>query len=235
MLDDIQFLCGKEKTQDFFFHLFNHLHQRNKQLVFTSDTPPAKLEGMHDRLISRLRWGLTVELSSPDSQERETLLRAKAAAQGLALPDEICEYVAAHVLSSIREIEAVVISIVAHKQYASTDLSLEAVQQIVGRIVSSVKPLISLEVVHQTTAAYFEIEPNALLSATRTQTLTRARHLAIYLSRQYTQHGTQRIGNYFNRDHTTILYALKTIEAAQKTDLMLKKQLSELHERLGAS
>ena len=233
LLDDVQFLAGKEKTQEFFFHIFNHLHQSNKQLVFTSDLPPAELNGLHERLISRLRWGLTVELGRPDAAARESILRAKAAAQGIDLSDEIFSYLANHIQNNVRELEGTLISILAHATFEKTTLTLEAVQKIVNRIVRSVPLQVGLEHIHQIAADYFQLPSEALVSTTRKKEVVIARQVAIHLSKHYTQLGLQAIGNYFgNRDHSTILYALKTIQAKKTKDKTLNKQLQDLHAQI---
>ena len=235
LVDDIQFLRDKKSTQEVFFHIFNHLHQGSKQLVFTSDVSPAELPGIQDRLISRFRWGLTAELILPDTSMRESLLRKKAAAEGLDLPEEMVAYLANHLQTNMREMEGVIVSLLAHVTLEKCPLSMEVAKKIVSRITQDNTPARTkvIDSIHQAVSLYFQVDPDELKASTRRKEVVLARKIAMYLSKHHTDYSLQAIGDYFgHRDHSTVAYAVQSVGNSFSSNKLISKALKELNAKI---
>ena len=204
-------------------------------MVFTSDVSPAELPGMHDRLISRFRWGLTAELILPDTSMRESLLRKKAAAEGLDLPEEMVSYLANHLQTNMREMEGVIVSLLAHVTLEKCPLSMEVAKKIVSRITQDNTPSRTkiIDNIHQAVSLYFQVDPEELKAATRRKEVVLARKVAMYLSKHHTDYSLQAIGDYFgHRDHSTVAYAVQSVGNLFSSNKLISKALKELNAKI---
>ncbi len=232
IIDDIQFFSGKTKTQDVFFHIFNHLHQNRKQLILTSDKPPVDLQDFELRLLSRFKWGLSAELLSPDLQTRIAILKNRLYRDGVELPDDILHYVAKHVKSNIRELEGVVISLMAHSSYAKKEITMDLVAGIVENFVKNTRKDISIDYIQKTVADYFDLDVETLQSPTRKRYVVQARQLAMYFAKKCTKASLASIGSHIgNRDHATVLHACRTVNNLSETDKQFRKYVEELEKK----
>ncbi len=232
IVDDIQFLMGRESTQDMFFHVFNQLHQSGKQLVITADSPPQELRGLEERITSRFSWGLAAPILPPDYETRLAILRYKLRQEGVEIPEEILRYIAENVRSHVRDLEGVVIQLLAETSIRRKELSLELTQQIVSRF----KPLrtraVTVEQIVRTVADYFKIHPEELRGKSRKKNVAYARHVATYLARKYTHHALKAVGEHFGgRDHSTILHSCQWVQETLPINRDLAQHVQDL-ERL---
>lgn len=213
IIDDIQFLIGKEKTQDLFFHIFNTLHQANKQIILSSDKPPKDLKGMDDRLISRFNWGLTADIQPPDLETRIAILTKKADSFGMNVSPLIIEYIANHITSNIRELEGCLIKLLANVSLNSKEIEIDYVKKIVKEISTSKKVNISIDLITKISCEYLSVDENKVRDKTRKQEVVNARQISMYLSKELTKSSLKTIGLHFGgRDHSTVIHACSTIE-----------------------
>ncbi|MDP3354053.1 MAG: chromosomal replication initiator protein DnaA [Flavobacteriaceae bacterium] len=233
LIDDVQFLSGKTGTQDVFFHIFNHLHQNGKQLVLTSDKAPVDMQDIEQRLLSRFKWGLSAELQTPDYETRVAILQNKMYRDGLEIPQEIVEYIAKNIKSNIREIEGVLISLVAQASFNRKEYSLALTKQIVDKFVKNTKREISIDYIQKVVSTYFEIDVPTLQSNTRKRHVVQARQLAMYFSKKMTKSSLASIGSQIGkRDHATVLHACKTVDNLSETDKQFKRYVEEIAKKL---
>ncbi len=233
IVDDIQFFCGKEKTTDNFFHTFNALHQDGKQIILTSDRPPRDLKDLDERLISRFQWGLIVDIQPPDLEMRMAILQKKSVDEGIELPVEIVEYVAKNVTSSIRELEGILISLIAKYTFENKPLNLALAKEVVTGISKKVPKQITIDDIKELVAGYYKLPVEHLESQSRKHEIALARQMSIYLTKQFTQLSLKSIGAGFsNRDHSTILHSCQTIENYLVTDPSVKSAYELLHKTL---
>lgn len=223
IIDDIQDLIGKSQTQNTFFHIFNHLHQNQKQLILTSDCCPAQMEGMEARLLSRFKWGMTAELSRPDYELRKDVLTQKAEQDGLAIPAEVLEYIASNVTDSIRELEGIVVSLMAHATVLNQEVTLDLARTVLANAVKISRKQINFEMITQEVCAYYKIEPDQLFTKSRKREISDARQMVMYMAKKHAKMLLTAIGTRLSRTHATVLYACKNIEER----LPLEKQLQE--------
>lgn len=234
IIDDIQFFAGKEKTQDNFFHTFNALLQAGKQIILTSDVAPGDLRDVDARLISRFQWGLTADIQSPDYEMRLAIVNKKSADEGLQLPDEIAEYIARHVTSSIRQIEGCLIRLFASVSLDNRRISLPLVQEVVNSVIGEPRqrPL-HMEDIKILVASYYNLPVELLAGKTRKHEIVLARQVAMYLAKQLTNLSLKSIGSYFGgRDHTTVLHSIQMIENYFDTDQTVTQSVEHLHRKL---
>lgn len=233
ILDDIQELAGKEGTQKTFFHIFNHLHQSGKQLVLTCDKAPAELEGLEDRLLSRFRWGLAAEVKMPDFETRKEIVTTKARKEGIDFSDEVIDYICQNVDNNIRELEGVMISLLAQSTFNKCELTLDTVQGLLGKMVKKQSEELSLEKIQQVVCEHFNIPEELLQAKTRKREVVQARQLAMYFSKNLTKYSLSYIGNQIGKkDHATVLYACKAISDLMDTDRKFKLQVEEIQRKL---
>ncbi len=224
LIDDIHFLAGKESTQEEFFHTFNALYNRNKQIIISSDRPPKDIPTIEDRLRSRFEWGLIVDIAPPDFEMRVAILRRKCEADHLDLPDDVLEYVANKIRSSIRELEGAYAKITAHVQFTHEPVDVETAGRLLGEIYDRPVKEISIEKIQRKVAEYYHIKPSDIIGKNRSRSIARPRQIAMYLSRKLTRHSFPEIGTFFgNKDHTTVLFAVNKIEKELKTDTKLRE------------
>jgi chromosomal replication initiator protein len=231
LVDDVQFLKGKETTQDEFFHTFNALYDSHRQIVLTSDRPPRDMEGVEERLVSRFDWGLTVDLRPPDLETRIAILRKKADDEGLVLDDEVIEYVARSCTSSVRELEGAVIKLLAVSSVWNQEITPEFARRILAlrrKEQELRRPTSSPEKIQEEVARLWRVRAEALCSKTRTRNVTEARHVAMYAIRQILALPLKEIGGLFGgRDHSTVLYSIQKVEGRLESDPDFQQRVME--------
>lgn len=233
ILDDVQFLSGKEKTQEIFFHVFNHLHQSGKQIIMTSDNPPSDLKGLEERLLSRFKWGLTADVQPPDFETRMAIIERKAQSEGINIPKEVVEYIAYNVDTNIRELEGVLISLVAHTSLDRREMDLELARQILKNIVYDSEQELSIDFIQKTVSEYYNIPVSNIKSKTRRKEVVLARQVAMYFSKVYTKHSLKAIGYHFGgRDHSTVIHGVQNIIDNSDNNSNIHKDLDALSEKL---
>jgi chromosomal replication initiator protein len=233
ILDDVQFLSGREKTQEIFFHIFNHLHQLGKQIIMTSDCPPKDLKGLEERLLSRFKWGLTADLQQPDFETRIAIIQKKMQADGILVPVNVVEYLAYSIDTNIRELEGVLISLIAHASLLKQDLNLELAKQVLKTIVHDIEAEVSIDYIQKTVSEYFHIKPDDMKDKTRKKEIVIARQLAMYFAKEYTNHSLKSIGYHFGgRDHSTVIHAVQSVNDMYDTDTRFRTSVEELRKKL---
>jgi len=234
LIDDIQFLQGKDSTQEAFFHTFNTLHDHNKQVVITSDLPPKHLTGFEDRMRSRFEWGLITDVQAPELETRIAILRKKAQNDRLKVPDDILEYIASKVSSNIRELEGTLIRVTAFANLNRTPVDLALVQTVLKDLITlDDDNVVSPVDIINHTATYFKLTIDDLYGTSRSQGIATARQIAMYLCRELTNLSLPKIGQLFgNRDHTTVMYANKKISELMKERRSIYNQVTELTSRI---
>ncbi|MCG8384636.1 MAG: chromosomal replication initiator protein DnaA [Cytophagales bacterium] len=233
IIDDVQFLAGKERTQEIFFHIFNHLHQAGKQIVMTSDCPPRDLKGLQERLLSRFKWGLTADLQQPDYETRVAIIQRKMQADGISIPDNVIEYLAYSVDTNIRELEGVLISLIAHASLNKVEIDLELAKQTLKNIVQDIETEVGIDYIQKTVAEYFKVEVGALKDKIRKKEIVIARQVAMYFSKEYTNHSLKSIGYHFGgRDHSTVIHAVQSVNDMIDTNAGFKTSVEELKKKL---
>lgn len=223
IIDDIQDLIDKEKTQNSFFYIFNQLQLNNKQVIISSDCSPSQLKGMPDRLLTRMRWGMTVELERPDNILRREVLQQKSEQEGLSLPVEILDYIADNVTDSIRELEGIVVSLMAHATVLGSEISFDLAKKVISNSVKVSKKQINFEMIIQGVSAYYDIEPDTLFTKSRKREISDARQMVMYMAKKHAKMALTAIGTRLSRTHATVLYACKNIEER----LPFEKQLHD--------
>jgi len=230
IIDDVQEFVSKQKTQSTFFEIFNHLHQRRKQLILTSDKPPVELQGIIDeRLLSRFKWGLTTELQAPGYQTRLSILKHRAYRDGIELSDDVLEYVAKNIVHNVRELEGVLIGLLAQATINKKAITLELAQSTIEKLTKQSKREPSIDYILQTVADYYQINENNVLSNTRKREIVQARQVAMYFAKHLTKTSLKGIGAYLGKkDHATVLHACRTVNDLMDTDRRFKMQIEEL-------
>lgn len=234
LIDDIQFLQGKDSTQEAFFHTFNTLHDHNKQVVITSDLPPKHLTGFEDRMRSRFEWGLITDVQAPDLETRIAILRKKAQSERLQVDGEILEYMASKVSSNIRELEGTLIRVTAFANLNRQQVDLALVQTVLKDLITLDEDnvIAPVDIINHT-AEYFKLTVDDLYGSSRSQAVATARQIAMYLCREMTNLSLPKIGQLFgNRDHTTVMYANKKITELMKERRSIYNQVTELTSRI---
>lgn len=235
IIDDVQEFAEKHGTQNAFFQIFNHLHQSGKQLILTSDKPPVELQGLEQRLLSRFKWGLVVELTQPSYDTRLEILKAKTAKDGIELPDDVLNFLATKVVGSIREIEGVLVSLLAHSTLSSESITMELVQSLTDKIVTVDTREISLERIQSVVSEYFGITKEIMLSKTRKREIVQARQIAMFLGRNLTKTSLAAIGSQIGgKDHATVLHACNTVSDLMETDRSFRQYVTDIEKLLKA-
>ena len=233
IIDDIQFLAGKEKTQDVFFHIFNHLHQNSHQIVITSDKPPIELKGMEPRLLSRFKWGLAADLQAPDFETRIAILQKRLYNDGIEMPQEVLEYLAYSINTNIRELEGALISILAQSSLNKKAITLELAKQMIDKFVKSTSREISIDYIQKVVCDYFNISLDIINSKTRKREIVQARQLAMFFSKKHTKASLATIGLHCgNKDHATVLHACRTVNNLIDTDKQFRIYVEDLDKKI---
>ena len=236
LIDDVQFLAGKESTQEEFFFTFNALHNANKQIVVTSDRPPKEIPGLEERLVSRFEWGLVADIQPPDVETRIAILRKKVEKEKILIPDDVIQFIAENVKSNIRELEGSLVRILAYSSLTCREATLDLAREVLRDFMkpsASRKP--SVPVIKKAVAQHFDIPLETLKAKTRIARVVLARQVAMYLARELTDASLVGIGSFFgNRDHSTVLHACAKVRAAAEADPALKRKLQTILEELSA-
>ena len=233
IIDDIQFLAGKTGTQEVFFQIFNYLHQNNKQIVITSDKFPSDLQNIETRLLSRFKWGLTADLQIPDVATRTAIIREKLYTNGITLPDDVVQYLASNLRTSVRELEGVMISLMAQSSINKKAITIEMTQQIIDRFMRNTVKELSVEYIINVVCGYFNISIEQLSLKTRKHQIVEARQIAMYLSKKYSSASLTAIGQQCGKkDHATVYHACKTVSDRLETDRQFKAKLAEIEKRI---
>lgn len=233
VIDDIQFFANKPKTQDIFFHIFNHLHHAGKQLILTTDKPPKDLEGMEERLLSRFKWGLSADMQIPDFETRIAILENKMHSDGIEMPKEVVEFIAYNIKTNIRELEGVLTSLLAFATFNKQDITIDVAKKTVMNFVKSASREISLETIQKTVCEYFEVDVNKLKEPTRKRHIVQARQLSMFFAKEYTQSSLKSIGSHFGgRDHSTVIHSCQAVRNLMDTDESFRESVDDLRKRI---
>lgn len=233
ILDDVQFLAGREKTQEMFFHIFNQLHQSGKQIIMTSDCPPRDMKGFQERLLSRFKWGLTADLQEPDFETKLAIIHRKMQADGISIPTEVAEYLAYSVDTNLRDMEGVLNSLIFHATLLKKDIDLELAREVLKNIIKEIQADVSVDFIQKTVAEYFKVDVEAMKGKAKKREIVIPRQVAMYFCKRYTQLTLALIGeNFGGRDHSTVIHALESVEDMMKTDAHFKASVEELGRKL---
>ena len=233
IIDDVQFFSGKERTQDVFFHVFNHLHQNGKQLVLTSDKSPVEMQGMEQRLLSRFKWGLSADLQVPSIETRLAILKMKMHQEGLELPNEVVEYLAYSITTNIRELEGALISLIAQSSLNKKSITLDLAKKMIDKFVKNTAREVSIDYIQKVVCDYFDLNIELLKSKTRKREVVQARQIAMFFSKKLTKSSLANIGAHCGgKDHATVLHACKTVNNLMDTDKTFRGYIADLDKKI---
>ena len=234
IVDDIQYFAGLNKTQDTFFHIFNYLQQSRKQLIFTSDKAPVQLKDVDDRVLTRFKYGLTAEIARPDYQLRRNIFLSKMHRDGIELSDEVVDFVAQNVRDSIRDLEGVLASLVAHSTFTNKEIDLALAEQVVSRLVPMQEKQTTISEVLNAVSEHFNLPEKAIVAQNRSREIAQARHVAIYLCRMLTDCSLNEIGARMGRrTHATMLHSITMIREQMEYDAPLRQHIAQIRSVLG--
>jgi len=233
LIDDIQFLAGKERTQEEFFHTFNSLHETYKQIVMSSDQPPRDIPSLQERLVSRFNWGLVADVQTPDLETRVAILQNRAERERVSLPSEVALFVAHNVTSNIRELEGSLTKVLAFSRLTGQPISVSLAEEVLRDVVRRTERRVSIPEILRETCQYFGVTEENVRGPRRNAEYTRPRQVCMYLSREMTRHSLGEIGAHFSdRDHTTVMHAVGKITGLVETDPAIQEAVTKLRERL---
>lgn len=233
IVDDIQEFAGKTGTQNTFFHIFNHLHQTGKQLVLTADRSPIVMVGLEQRLLTRFKWGLSAEIEKPDFQLRKAILENKIYRDGLEIPEDVVDFIAEHVTDNVRDLEGVLVSLLAHSTLMNVAIDVVLAEKVIGRIVSITRKVNTVEKIRDVVCEYFSLSVDAISTKSRKREVVQARQIAMYLSKNMTKNSLSSIGNTIGqRDHATVLHACKIVNDLMDSDKNFRTSVHEIEEKL---
>ncbi len=238
IIDDIQFLTGKEKTQDLFFHIFNTLHQSRKQIILSSDKAPKDLKGLDERLISRFQWGLQADIQPPAFETRIAILKKKTEDYGLSITPDIIEYIAYHITSNIRELEGCLIKLLANASLNSKEVTLDLAKKTVREVATERKNnlTVTIEDITRTVCSHLNVPENKVREKTRKKEVVLARQISMYLASKMTKSSLKTIGLHFGgRDHSTVIHACSSIEQSISSDIIVKELVENLKNKIELS
>jgi chromosomal replication initiator protein len=233
ILDDVQFLAGREKTQEMFFHIFNQLHQSGKQIIMTSDCPPRDLKGFQERLLSRFKWGITADIQEPDFETKLAIIHRKTQSDGIQIPREVAEYLAYSVDTNLRDMEGVLNSLMFHATLLKREIDLSLAKEVLKNIVKEIQTDVSVDFIQKTVAEYFKVDLESMKSKTKKREIVIPRQVSMYLCKRYTQLTLALIGeNFGGRDHSTVIHALESVEDMMKADSNFRNSVEELSKKM---
>jgi chromosomal replication initiator protein len=233
LIDDIQFIAGKERTQDEFFHTFNTLHESQRQIVITSDKLPKEIPGSEERLRSRFEWGLIADIQPPDLETRVAILKKKAEAECIECPDDVAMFLASSIKSNVRELEGSLIRLGAFSSLTKAPITLDLTKEVLRNIIQEREPIYSVESIQRTVADYYKVSVSDLKSPRRTKTLVYPRQIAMYLCKKIARSSFPEIGAKFGgKDHTTVMHACRKIESLIEGNLNLQQEISILEKTI---
>jgi chromosomal replication initiator protein len=232
IIDDIQELSGLEKTQNTFFHIFNHLHQNNKQLVMTSDCSPTEMQGMEERLLTRFRWGLSTKLERPDKELRKKILKHKILTDGLTISDQVIEFIAENVTENVRDLEGVIVSLMAHSIINNREIDISLARRVMEQNIRFEKKKITVQKIQETVSDFYNVKRDLIQSASRKREIVQARQVTMFFIKKHTELSLSQIGiQVGNRNHATVLHACNTIRDLSEVDKGFRSDIEEI-ERL---
>jgi chromosomal replication initiator protein len=236
IIDDVQYFAGKEKTQDSFFHIFNHLHQLGKQIILTADRAPVDIQGIEQRLLSRFKWGLSADLQAPGLETRIAILDKKVYNEGIQLPKEVNEYLAYSITSNVRELEGALISLLAQSSLNKKLITLELAKTMIDKFVKSTAREVSIDYIQKVVCDYFDLQIDTMKSKTRKREVVQARQIAMYFAKSMTKSSLATIGMHCGgKDHATVLHACRTVNNLMDTDKRFKAYIEELEKKISIS
>lgn len=229
LIDDIQFIAGREATQEEFFHTFNELYENNKQIILTSDRPPRDIKLLEERLRTRFESGLTADIEPPDIELRTAIIKLKSAAIGMAMPDDVMVYIAENLKNNVRQLEGAVKKISAQSMLSGKEITLDlAVRCISDKMVGSEPVNVTIDKILHTVSSHYNISIEDMKSKKRISSISSARHIAVYIIKKLTDRSLPAIGREFNRDHTTIINSIDTVEKRLQTDPLFEAEINDL-------
>jgi len=234
IIDDIQELTGLEKTQNTFFHIFNHLHQCNKQLILTSDKAPAEIQGIEERLLTRFRWGLTTKLENPDLLLRQNILRNKILHDGLSIPEDVIQFISENVTENVRDLEGVIVSLMAHSVIYNKEVDLSLAKRVIGQAIKKIeKKKLTIDNIADIVCKQFNIKTELIHTLSRKREIVQARQVTMYLCKLYTEMSLAQIGTVIGKkNHATVLHACKIVKDQIEVDKVFRGQIAEIEKRL---
>lgn len=234
IIDDIQEFVGVEKTQNTFFHIFNHLHQNGKQLIMTCDRPPVMLQGIEERLITRFKWGLTAEIERPNLELRRSILADRVRREGISLAPSVLEYVAENVTDSVRELEGILISLHAHSALYGREIDLALAERVISKAVRVVEKELTVEDIIRSTCEYYHVKDESIYTSSRKRDIVLARQVAMYLTHKHLPNlSLARIGQCIgSKDHSTVLHACRTIEEQIGVDKAVELAVEDIEAKM---
>ncbi|MBN2090519.1 chromosomal replication initiator protein DnaA [candidate division KSB1 bacterium] len=233
LVDDIHFFIDKERTQEEFFHTFNALHQKGKQIVLSSDRPPKELKGMEERLISRFQWGLVVDIHPPELETRIAILQKKSEENGIDIPFEVINYVASNVTSNIRELEGTLIRLLARSSLQGEDITLDLAKNVLKDLGLSKKKTYTIETIQKIVCDHYSIPDDMVRAKSRKKEIAIARQVAMFMVKRFTGYSLKTIGLHFGgRDHSTVIHAINTINDLVQNDVTTQETIAQLHRKI---
>ena len=228
IMDDIQEFAGKQATQNTFYHIFNHLHQNQKQLILSSDCPPVSLDGIVPRLMSRFKWGVTAELDAPDYELRRKILTKKAHEDGLSIPEDVIEYIANNVTDGVRELEGIIISLITRATIMNQVITVDLAKAVIANTVKISKKQLNIEFIVETVASHYNINSDLIYGKCKKREISDPRQIVMYLAKKHTNLSSTTIGLKLSRDHSTVLYAEKAIRDRLQIEKQLQTDIAEI-------
>lgn len=234
IIDDIHELAGIEKTQNTLFHIFNHLHQNNKQLILTCDKSPSELHGVEERLLTRFRWGLTTKVDNPDKQLRLKILQNKILHDGLSIPEDVVDYIAENVTDNARDLEGIIVSIMAHSLVYNKEIDLPLARRVIGQAIKKIEAKkITINTIESAVCDFYNIKSELIHTASRKRQIVQARQIAMYLSKSYTEMSLAQIGSLIGKkNHATVLHACRTVREQMEVDKTFREEVAEIEKKL---
>lgn len=233
IIDDIQFLENKQKTQEIFFHIFNHLHQKGKQLILTSDRPPKEMEGIEERLISRFKWGLSADLQMPSLETRMAIIEQKMIHDGVELPPNVTEFISHNVRTNVRELEGILVSLIAQAALNQREIDIDLAREVISKFVDNISSEVNIELIQKIVAEYYNIPVEKLKEKTRKKMIVRARQLSMYLAKSMSDKSLKLIGAAFGgRDHSTVIHACRSVEDLLENNTTFKDEVYKIEKKI---
>lgn len=234
IMDDLQDLIGKTSTQNTFYHIFNHLQQNRRQIIMSSDRKPSEMEGIEDRMLSRFKWRMVVELEKPDLALRRNVLALKSRQDGVVLPPDVMEFIASNVTDSVRELEGIVVSLLAHATLLNRDLTVDLARNVVSNAVKITRRQVNFEMIAERVSSYYDIDPDLIFSKTRKREVSDARQMVMFMAKKHAKMSLKTIGTRLARTHATVIYACRNIEERLPLEKQLQEDISKIESSLFA-
>lgn len=232
ILDDIHEFAGKQGTQNTFYYIFNHLQQNGKQIIMSSDTRPADMDGFVPRLSSRFKWGVTVEISKPDYTLRRDVLHMRAQQDGLTITSDVLDYIASNVTDSVRELEGIVTSLLAYSTMLNQDITVDLARAVIANAVKTAKRQVTFENIAETVCTFYSLNSDLMYGKSRKREISDARQLVMYLAKEMTQLSSTNIGARLSRDHATVLHSCKAVKERLTVDKKLQEEVEQIQNAL---